>query len=579
MKHTSNGATQNPGRKIRTVTAGPNGHARTSLMSAISEWENSPVDRSQSASPMPNAISRSPSGYASPVPHAQYMNAPMAAPSGYQSPVYTGASSVTRSQSSLYAGSSPSLIRNAPVGSATDALLHPKAQPGANRRLSVPASDFAPWGTSYNGGEGSEGGHSHYSVTSLPNVPQSSYRARDPQKATNAIDDRLYAKTTMATVAVTSGAFRHKSIKGRKSSVDLRMHHDDITAAGRRASMDLSGEGMLVDELQKTTMALTSHTAPPRKLSSSQVLVQVIACAIDEMDKLLLREKVRNETAYGFVPGRSFCGRVMETGWEVKRMRLGDIVFGLQSSRKCGALAEFMTIEEDLVAKAPQDCLTMEQIAALPSVGVMAHQLMINHCSQLKRGSRILILNAHDGVGLLAMQECSTLGLIIVAHCPNQVSDGVALCEANGAHEVIVGEPLWALNTLHESSLDLVVDTVGGRRVYDASRRILAFGGQFCTFFGDLHSSGANPNLRSHLRSLRRSFFKKDAKQIGYEWVGTDTAEDCREALEAVRRAAEDGLICPRLKSVLAFGEGPRAFEDTLRGVEEEPGATVVRIS
>jgi NADPH:quinone reductase-like Zn-dependent oxidoreductase len=278
------------------------------------------------------------------------------------------------------------------------------------------------------------------------------------------------------------------------------------------------------------------------------------------------------------VPGRSFCGRVMETGWEVKRMKKGDMVFGLQSSRKCGALAEFMTIDQNLLAKAPENCLTTEEIAALPSVGVMAHQLMTNHCSQLKRGSRLLILNAHDGVGLLTMQESANLGLIIVAHCPDSISDGVALCEANGAHEVVIGDALWAINSLHEGSFDLILDTVGGRKIYDASRRILAFEGQFCTCVGDVQTS-ANPNLRSHLRSLRRSFFKKDTKRIGYEWIGTDTGEDCREALEAVKLAAEKGQICPRLQSILSFGEAPRAFESTLRGGENEPGSIVVKIS
>jgi NADPH:quinone reductase-like Zn-dependent oxidoreductase len=115
-----------------------------------------------------------------------------------------------------------------------------------------------------------------------------------------------------------------------------------------------------------------------------------------------------------------------------------------------------MTIDRHLVAKAPQDCLTTEQIAALPANGVIAFQVMRDHCGQIPRGARILVLNAHDGIGLLTMQECAGLGLIIVAHCPPTASDGYAICQANGAHEVIVGEALWAINSLHESSFDLV---------------------------------------------------------------------------------------------------------------------------
>lgn len=89
----------------------------------------------------------------------------------------------------------------------------------------------------------------------------------------------------------------------------------------------------------------------------------------------------------------------------------------------------------------------------------------------------------------------------------------------------------------------------------------------------------ANPTLRSHLRSLRRSFFKKDKKNIGYEWIGADSGEDCRQALEAVKVAAEKGDICPRLSSILPFVDAPRAFDPVIRKVEEEPGAVVVRVS
>lgn len=540
-------------RKIRTLSAAPNGQARTSLMSAINEWESSsPVEggRVGAMSPMPSYIDSS------------------------RSDLYHA-----RSPSSINMGSAASSVRG-------ENYLNPRvngtrAASASGQTESLDGHGGArPWRASYVASESDMSGlgREQSSLTSpyLPSAPQSQagYRHHDATKVSNTIDERLYAKTTMATIAVTSGAFRSKSLRKRKSSADVAGLE---SARSSRVSVDSMPDG-LMEELQRTKMSMTAHTPPPRKLTSTQVLVQVITCAIDETDRQLLREKIRSENAYGFVPGRSFCGRVMETGWEVKRMRKGDVVFGLQSSRKCGALAEFMTIDQDLIVKAPEDCLTTEEIAALPAVGVMAYQMMTNHCSQLKRGSRILILNAHDGVGLLTMQEAANLGLIIVAQCPTSVSDGVALCEANGANEVVIGDPLWALNSLHESSFDLVLDTVGGRRVYDAARRILAYEGQFCTCVGDM-SSSVNPNLKSHLRSLRRSFFKKDTKHIGYEWIAVDVGEDCREALESVKLAAEKGLICPRLQSILSFADAPRAFEVTLRGGQTEPGSVVVRVS
>lgn len=539
---------------------------RHSLMSAINEWESQvPEGEATGVSPYPSRPT-SPHPYP-PLP----------------------ASTVSRSSSVISAVSSPAVVRNAPLGAATNQYLHP---PVARSRMSVDgvgmpsvaesvAESLSPpsiVGRGSGASSASSSPSASQSVisltstipTSMPTVPTSYRPNKDPKRFSSNVDDLLNNRTTMQTVAVTSGAFAGKSkvARRKRSSVDLN--------GERRSSSDVPEH--LQDELSLTTLSITAHTPPPRKIGSHQVLVQVIAVAIDETDKLLLREKVRGDNAFGFVPGRSFCGRIVECGYEVKKMRKGDVVFGLQDSRKSGALAEFTVVDHNRICHAPSDCLTTEQIAALPSAGVMAHQLVHNHCSQLPRGARVLILNAHDGVGLLTMQESVGLGLVIVAQCPPSVSDGVAVCQANGAHEVVIGEPLWAINSLHESSFDLIVDTVGGRKIYDASRRILACDGQFCTCFGDEHGT-ANPNLKSHFRSLRRAFFKKDKKNIGYEWVGVDTGEDCKQALEAVKRAAESGDICPRLRSVLPFADAPRAFDPTTRNVNDEPGAIVVRVS
>ncbi|SJX61349.1 uncharacterized protein SRS1_10341 [Sporisorium reilianum f. sp. reilianum] len=553
-----------PSPAVPTLSQTGNRH---SLMSAINEWESQVPETAEAA----GSLSPYPSRPTSPSP---YPTLP--------------ASTVSRGSSVISSISSSAVVRNAPLGASTNQYLHPPiprsrmsvdslsaVSESAIESLNPPSVVGHPSGPSSVSSSSPSASQSALSLastlpTSMPTVPTSYRPNKDPKRFSTNADDLLNNRTIMQTIAVTSGAFasRSKSVVKRKKSADLN--------GDRRTSADVPDH--LQDELSLTTLSMTAHTPPPRKIGSHQVLVQVIAVAIDETDKLLLREKVRAENAFGFVPGRSFCGRIVECGYEVKKMRKGDVVFGLQDSRKSGALAEFMVIDYNRVCHAPSDCLTTEQIAALPSAGVMAHQLIQNHCRQLPRGARVLILNAHDGVGLLTMQESVGLGLLIVAQCPPSISDGVAVCQANGAHEVVIGEPLWAINSLHESSFDLIVDTVGGRKVYDASRRILAFDGQFCTCFGDEHGT-ANPNLKSHLRSLRRAFFKKDRKNIGYEWVGVDSAEDCKEALDAVKRAAEQGSVCPRLRSVLPFADASRAFDPTSRNVNDEPGAIVVRVS
>lgn len=576
--------------KVRTQSVGaPLNRSRAPVMSAISEWESSSpgdVQRYQSSE------------------HGSHTSSPVAVfngpyPSHGQSPVRSTnnsfvhqgpyeaamAASQSDSHSHLPVPRSRMTMDETQLQAAFEARTMNASRSeagGSHRALSRQGSISAfsdghgptpPSGRPMSLASGYSSMSAPLSLASVPTAPMSgAYRpSNNASKSVTSsnVDDRLFERSTMATVSVTSGAYA-------KTAAKKDRRKSDVGTDGAAGSTDVPAH--LQDELNLTLLSLTAHTPPPRKINASQVLVQVITVALDEMDRMLLREKVRSDSAYGWVPGRSFCGRVMEVGWEVKRMRKGDMVFGLQSNRKCGALAEFMVVDQDLVAKAPEDCLTVEQIAALPSAGVLSYTIVRNHCTDLPSGARILILNAHDGIGLLTMQECAAMGLIMVAQCPTSVTDGLAVCEANGAHEVVVGDPLWAMNTLHEASFDLVIDTIGGRRLYDAARRILVSNGHFVTCFGDEHSS-ANPNFKAHLRSLRRTFVKKDKKSLVYEWVGLENSMDCKEALEAVRQAAENGDVCPRLRSILPFGDAPRAFDPTLRGAEDEPGAVVVRVS
>ena len=377
-------ALSSPSPALPTLAQTGNRH---SLMSAINEWESQVPENGEVA------MSSYPSRSASPNPYPPLP-----------------ASTISRGSSVVSAVSSPAVVRNAPLGASTNQYLHPPVLRSRASADELPAAvnpavetvsqaspvgrDSGPSSVAGSSPSASQSALSLSSTipTSMPTVPTSYRPNKDPKRFSTNVDDLLNNRTTMQTVAVTSGAFAKgsRSVVKRKKSVDLN--------GDRRSSSDLPEHPQ--DELSLTTLSITAHTPPPRKIGSHQVLVQVIAVAIDETDKLILREKVRGEGAFGFVPGRSFCGRVVECGYEVKKMRKGDVVFGLQDSGKSGALAEFMVVDDNRICHAPSDCLTTEQIAALPSAGVMAHQLVQNHCSQLQRGARVLILNAHDGVGL-----------------------------------------------------------------------------------------------------------------------------------------------------------------------------------
>ncbi|XP_006459773.1 hypothetical protein AGABI2DRAFT_202145 [Agaricus bisporus var. bisporus H97] len=57
----------------------------------------------------------------------------------------------------------------------------------------------------------------------------------------------------------------------------------------------------------------------------------------------------------GLIPGRSFVGRIVECGWEVREdvLRKGDWVAGLLNIKKCGGLTEFIVVDRHRVHRVP----------------------------------------------------------------------------------------------------------------------------------------------------------------------------------------------------------------------------------
>ncbi|KAF9449549.1 hypothetical protein P691DRAFT_812211 [Macrolepiota fuliginosa MF-IS2] len=113
----------------------------------------------------------------------------------------------------------------------------------------------------------------------------------------------------------------------------------------------------------------------------------------------------RTVPGVGYVPGRSFVGRVVECGWEVRDeiVRKGDWVVGLLDIKRCGALTEFIVVDRHRIHRIPhprmpdpvtgilpptfspplsvassstptQHSLTLEELALIPLCGIPAYR-------------------------------------------------------------------------------------------------------------------------------------------------------------------------------------------------------------
>lgn len=291
-------------------------------------------------------------------------------------------------------------------------------------------------------------------------LPVGSYRPSDPLKSSNKLDPRVVGMphAAMSTITLSPSA---ASLSRRSSRTGL-FKHESPTPAHLLADLP-------------PPVSFSSHQPPPSKISDSQVLVQVYAVALDRFDSDMVHElSGAGRGIDKWVPGRSFVGRALEVGADVRVIAKGDLVMGVTDIKKSGTLAEFITCERRRIARTPHGShLSLEQLACLPLYGITAHRA----CVGLTRGSRALVLNAHEGVGALVTQELSTLGVHVIAQVPVDVASAEEDAWENGAKEVVPDDAIVMINGQHEGSFDLFVDTAGGRRVYDAARRVLRTSG------------------------------------------------------------------------------------------------------
>ncbi|CDJ62038.1 Polyketide synthase, related [Eimeria necatrix] len=113
-------------------------------------------------------------------------------------------------------------------------------------------------------------------------------------------------------------------------------------------------------------------------------------------------------------PGSDCAGMVVAVGPEVKRLKLGDTVFGIVP----GCLRTFAVTSEDLLWKLP-DGLSFSEGATLPVVATTV-QHALGDIARVKAGDKVLIHAVSGGVGLLAIQHCKRVGAIVYGTCGSE---------------------------------------------------------------------------------------------------------------------------------------------------------------
>ncbi|AVQ98501.1 NADPH:quinone reductase [Oceanobacillus iheyensis] len=217
---------------------------------------------------------------------------------------------------------------------------------------------------------------------------------------------------------------------------------------------------------------LKEETLPIPALEDNQVLMELHATSINPIDWKLREGALKEGIPFEFpiILGWDAAGVVAKTGKNVSNFKEGDRVFARPATTRNGTYAEFTAVEEDLLAKIP-DNIPFEEAAAVPLAGLTAWQCLVDF-GGIKKGDKVLIHAGSGGVGSYAIQFAKHFGAYVATTASGKNESFV---KELGADQFINYKDTDFTEVLED--FDIVVDTIGGE-IQEKSFQVLKEGGK-----------------------------------------------------------------------------------------------------
>lgn len=296
-----------------------------------------------------------------------------------------------------------------------------------------------------------------------------------------------------------------------------------------------------------------------------EVVVDVVAAALNFPDLLVVAGKYQIKPELPFVAGGEAAGIVSEVGRDVVALKPGDRVAVVGS---VGAFAEKTLKKENEVIRIP-DGMGFD-VAAGFCVAYGTSYYALKQCGHLQREDSVLILGAAGGVGLAAVDISQALGARVIAAASD---DGkLELAKTLGAKEGIRYDR-DSLKTQTKAltggkGVDIVFDPVGGDASEQALRAI-AWDGRFLVVgfaAGDIPCVPLNLALLKNC-SIRGVFFGAWAQRY---------PDDYSSNFEELFAMFSEGLLNPVVSEAFSLGEFRGAFESLAQ--RRAKGKIILRI-
>src|SRR5438270_8158002 len=158
---------------------------------------------------------------------------------------------------------------------------------------------------------------------------------------------------------------------------------------------------------------LKLEQTPRPEPNDDEALVRVITSSVNPADPLTLNGKYAKEfgTHLPLIPGYDIAGVVQKIGANIRKLKVGDAVYGYPTFG--GGWADYVAVKEWEVAAKPAS-LSFTEAAAVPMGALTAWQALVD-VAQLHAGQTILIHGGSGGVGSFAVQIAKARGARVIA--------------------------------------------------------------------------------------------------------------------------------------------------------------------
>ncbi|MEC6996811.1 MAG: NADPH:quinone oxidoreductase family protein [Pseudomonadota bacterium] len=240
-------------------------------------------------------------------------------------------------------------------------------------------------------------------------------------------------------------------------------------------------------------------------LDENSVRIEVFAAGVNFPDVLIIQGKYQYKPNFPFSPGSEVAGIVIETGENVRDVKVGDRVMSVTGH---GAFAEQICIESSKVTILPESMDYVTAAGVSLTYGTSAYALFQR--ALIKKNDFVLIHGATGGVGLAAIEISKAVGAKVIATA--STGEKLRVAKEYGADYCINYTNCEFKEKVKEitnkKGADIIYDPVGGE-VFEKSLRCIAWDGRLLVIG---FASGKIANAPTNLPLL------KNCSIVGVFW-------------------------------------------------------------